>query len=326
MFFSDSPDIQPDHYADVLKLCELADASGLSAAWFPERHFHRFGGGSPNPAILAAAVASRTQRISVRAGSVVAPLHDPIRIAEDWALVDQVSGGRAGVALASGWNLDDFVLAPESYAHRKAVLQRCLRDIQELWSGGQVARETPDGRTICLGTLPPAVQRPFPIWLTSSGSDGTFELAGEMGLGVLTHMLGQTTDDLSRRIALYHAKLPENAKRRLAVLVHTSISDSASTIDSAAAAFRSYLGTSFELWAGAAAGISDSDRQYLIARSAQRLLEQSLIGPPEVATARLQELARLGVTEAVCLVDFGTSMTSITDTIRHLGSIVADPH
>mgnify|MGYP006138748669 CR=1 FL=1 len=59
----------------------LADERGFSALWVPERHFHRFGGLFPNPAVLGAAVAMATRRLQIRAGSLVSPLHDSLRIA-----------------------------------------------------------------------------------------------------------------------------------------------------------------------------------------------------------------------------------------------------
>ena len=57
--------------------------------------------------------------IGLRAGSCVSPLHHPIRIAEEWAVVDNISGGRVGISFASGWQPNDFVLQPEHYADRQ---------------------------------------------------------------------------------------------------------------------------------------------------------------------------------------------------------------
>ena len=70
--------------------------NGFKAVWTPERHFHAFGGLYPNPAVTSAAVAAITTRVRVRAGSVVLPLHNPIRVAEEWAVVDNLSQGRVG--------------------------------------------------------------------------------------------------------------------------------------------------------------------------------------------------------------------------------------
>ena len=73
--------------------------------------------------MTAAALAAVTERVRVRSGSVVVPLHHPARIAEEWALVDFLSGGRVDLGLASGWFPNDFVLAtPDSYQRRGEIV------------------------------------------------------------------------------------------------------------------------------------------------------------------------------------------------------------
>src|SRR5438874_11691640 len=98
MFFSDSGGVDSPHKYDlVLQSAKFADERGFCAIWVPERHFHSFGGLFPNPSVIAAALAMITHRLELRAGSVVVPLHDPIRVAEEWAMVDNLSGGRVAL-------------------------------------------------------------------------------------------------------------------------------------------------------------------------------------------------------------------------------------
>ena len=78
-------------------------------------------------------MAAVTERVAVRACSVVAPLHHPARIAEEWSVVDNLSGGRVGVAFASGWHSVDFVLRPQSYKRRKDVLIEHIEAVRRLW-------------------------------------------------------------------------------------------------------------------------------------------------------------------------------------------------
>lgn len=111
-----------DKYEQLLSTARLADTLNFHAIWTPERHFHTFGGMFANPSVVSAALAACTQRIGIRAGSVVLPLHDPLRVAEEWAIVDNLSHGRAGVAFASGWQRNDFVLRAENYRQRQQVL------------------------------------------------------------------------------------------------------------------------------------------------------------------------------------------------------------
>src|SRR5581483_11424079 len=111
-----------DKYRLLLEGARFADQHGFSAVWTPERHFHAFGGLYPNPSLTSAALAVLTKRIGIRAGSVVLPLHNPIRVAEEWSVVDNLSGGRVGLSFASGWHAADFALMPENFKTRREVM------------------------------------------------------------------------------------------------------------------------------------------------------------------------------------------------------------
>lgn len=122
MFFA-AENAHGDPYSLVIEAARRADAAGFEAVWLPERHFDRFGGPYPNPAVLAAAVTQVTSRIRIRAGSVILPLHDPLEVAEAWAMVDLLSRGRVDMAFGSGWNPNDFALSPDTFADAKGVLR-----------------------------------------------------------------------------------------------------------------------------------------------------------------------------------------------------------
>src|SRR5258708_28341355 len=142
-----------DKYRLLVEGAKFADTHGFSAVWTPERHFHEFGGLYPNPSVTSAALATVTERIQLRAGSVVLPLHDPLRVAEEWAVVDNLSHGRVAISFASGWQPNDFVLAPENYANRKAVMLRGIETVRRLWRGEKVRRRDGNGTEIDGGTL-----------------------------------------------------------------------------------------------------------------------------------------------------------------------------
>ena len=160
--------------------------------------------------MTGAAVAAVTERVEIRAGSVVLPLHNPLRVAEEWSVVDNLSGGRVGVSFASGWHADDFALAPgrlrrpaggawlrgdRDRAARCGAARRCSRR-----SGDRPARSR------CASSRAP-VQPELPVWLTAAGNPETFELAGEIGANVLTHLLGQSARGAApTKIALYRAR------------------------------------------------------------------------------------------------------------------------
>src|SRR5262249_7568184 len=155
-------------YRLLLEGARFADAHGFVAVWTPERHFHEFGGLYPNPAVTGAALAAVTENVQIRAGSVVLPLHHPIRVAEEWSVVDNLSGGRVGLSFASGWHAQDFALRPENYADRRAVMRRGIETVLKLWRGEAVAAKSGDGRGIEGRILPPPVQAAPPLWITAA--------------------------------------------------------------------------------------------------------------------------------------------------------------
>ena len=204
-YFAAGEDTAHDGYRLLLDSARWADTHGFEAVWTPERHFHAFGGAYPNPAVVGAAVAAVTKNVRIRAGSVVAPLHSPARIAEEWAVVDNLSGGRVDLSFAAGWQPNDFVLNPGAYATARDQLPTMIDTVRRLWRGDSVDMPGHDGAPVAVRTLPRPVQAELPVWLTSAGSTSTFERAGTLGTNLLTHLLGQSIEQLAENIACYRA-------------------------------------------------------------------------------------------------------------------------
>lgn len=83
-------------YQLSLESAKFGDEMGFTAVWTRERHFQEFGGLYGSPSVTGAAIPVTTQRIAIRAGSVVLPLQNPLRVAEEWAMIDNLSKGRVG--------------------------------------------------------------------------------------------------------------------------------------------------------------------------------------------------------------------------------------
>src|SRR3954454_4606598 len=93
-FFKGGEHARGDKYKLLLDASRFADEHEFCCVWTPERHFHKFGGLFPNPAVTGAALAMIIHHLQIRAGSLISPLHDALRIVEEWAVVDNLSGGR----------------------------------------------------------------------------------------------------------------------------------------------------------------------------------------------------------------------------------------
>ena len=175
MFFSTQPEsIGRGRYRLLLESAKFADQNDFSCIWTPERHFDDFGGIFPNPALTSAALAMITENIELRAGSLISPTHDLIRIAEEWSVVDNLSNGRIAISFGSGWNINDFIFFPDHYQNRQKVMYSQIETIQSLWQGNSVIRRNSAGQEVEVTIYPQPVSPSLPLWITSSGRVETF--------------------------------------------------------------------------------------------------------------------------------------------------------
>ncbi len=225
-FSADARQDVQQRYRLLLEGARFADTHGFCAVWTPERHFHEFGGLYPNPAVTSAAVAAVTSRIRVRAGSVVLPLHHPIRVAEEWAMVDNLSNGRVELSFASGWHANDFALMPQNYESRREKMAEGIETVRRLWRGEAVPATNGQGRPIEVRSYPAPVQAEPPMWITAAGSLDTFRLAGKLGTRMLTNLLGQTVEELAGKIAAYRQAWREAGHQgdgHVTLMLHTFV-------------------------------------------------------------------------------------------------------
>ena len=333
IFFSaDGTATKENKYQLFLDSVRFADSHGFRAVWTPERHFHPFGGLYPNPALLAASMATMTENIQLRAGSVVIPFHDPLRIAEDWSVIDNLSGGRVGIACASGWHTNDFVLAPDDYKDRKQIMDEHLSTIQKLWRGESITRSNGSGKPTEVRIYPDPIQPILPMWLASH-SDATFIKAGELGLNVLTVLWDTDIEALSRKIDLYHKSLREYgfdpATREVALMMHTFVDDSMDVVqEKVKSAYEAYLNVNLGLQSNLIQGLdrtidlTQDDKEFIISHATQQLFKtRGLVGTPDICIEKLKVLQAIGVTEVACLIDFGVDDTSMMRSLYKLDEV-----
>ena len=342
MFFagSDRPG-GSDRYSLVRQAVQFADRAGFRAVWTPERHFHEFGGLFPNPSVLGAALAMWTERLQIRAGSLISPLHDPIRIAEEWSVVDNLSNGRVAISFGAGWNADDFVFHPDRYATRQARLYQDVDEVTRLWRGEAVVRQNGAGAPATLHVRPRPVQPELPVWVTSSGHVDTFVSAGRVGANLLTHLMGQTTEQLAEKIGRYReARAAVGRDPRtgiVSVMLHTFIgTDIEEVTRIVKEPFCEYLKSAVRLEQRAAAGggaisgghhiephaVSPEAMRDLLEVTFERYFRTaSLLGTVETGQAMVARLSACGVDEVACLIDFGPSDEQVLAALRELDTL-----
>ncbi len=328
-FASEDQTGHQDRYRFVQDAAVLADRNGFSAVWVPERHFHPFGGLFPSPAVLSAWLAAHTKRVRLRAGSVVLPLNDPLRVAEEWAMVDNLSGGRVDLALATGWDADSFVLAADNYPRRHEALFEYAHQLMHLWSGGGLSRRNGTGTLREVRTYPRPLQPKVNIWITATYRGDLFEHAGRAGLNVLTALLMQDVDKLAANIRRYRkareAAGHDPAEGRVSVMLHTYVGASdAEARSTARQPLSDYLKSSIDLWSKESEELRRLPQNQVAEVAVSRYIDRSsLIGDSDAVLRMLAKLRMVGTDEVACLVDFGIAGEAALQSIERLSNAIA---
>ena len=340
-FFGDYPDGEgaprpADAYDHIIETARFADRHGFSSLWLPERHFHSFGGLFPNPAVLASVLARETSRIRLNSGSVVLPLHDPVRVAEEWSVVDNLSGGRVGLGCATGWHARDFALHPDRFARRKEIAFAHLDDVRTLWAGGTVRRPTGEGEETDVRIHPRPVQEMPPMFLATSGRRASYEDAGRRGLGIVTNLMNQSVEELAENVRHYRKAREQYGldpdEGRVTVLLHTYLGeDHATARAEALEPMTRYLRSSLQMRSAASAlgtgpqdvaAASEEDLDYLFRRAYDRYCdERALIGTPDSCSPLVEALREAEVDEIAALVDFGLPADRMRAGLEHLNAL-----
>ncbi|PYE26057.1 putative FMN-dependent luciferase-like monooxygenase [Rhizobium sp. PP-CC-3A-592] len=153
-----------------------AEAFGFDSAWIAQHHFHPEEGGLPSPSVFLAYVAARTERIRLGTGVITLPMENPIRVAEDAAVLDLLSNGRLEVGFGTGGTRESFEEFGIDSATRGEVYARNLALVRTAWAG----KALPSGNTL----YPPAPTLIDRVWLATFSVGGA-ELAGRSGDGLM---------------------------------------------------------------------------------------------------------------------------------------------
>ncbi len=159
-------------YTEVLEQAEAADEWGFDSFWVAEHHFHEYGA-VPRPPVFLAAAAQRTRRIRLGAGVVVLPFDHPLRVAEDYAMVDVLSAGRLNLGVGSGYLQHEYAGFRVDPGEKRERLNEALEILLRAWTGERVSwagrHHRVDG--VQLNVRPVQQPRP-PIWVATLRTDG----------------------------------------------------------------------------------------------------------------------------------------------------------
>src|SRR3989440_7400207 len=186
-------------YREVLDLVRLAEALGFDSAWVSEHHGSS-DGYLPSLLPMLAAFAASTERIQLGTGVMLAPFHDPLRLAEDAAVVDQISGGRLILGLGLGWREEEFRMFGQQPTERVRRTIDTVEVLRRAWTGERFSYEGKAYSYDRVKITPRPAQEPgVPIYL-GGFTDQAVRRAGRLGDGFIRSRGG--FDDAKHSVSL----------------------------------------------------------------------------------------------------------------------------
>jgi alkanesulfonate monooxygenase SsuD/methylene tetrahydromethanopterin reductase-like flavin-dependent oxidoreductase (luciferase family) len=189
---SDGPADIGDLYAAAIEMSVWGEEHGAVSVVVSEHHASP-DGYLPSPMILAAAIAARTSTVPITVAALLVPLHDPVRLAEDMAVLDVISHGRVVYVAGLGYRPEEYAMFGRSLAERGTRMEECLTVLIRAWTGEQFEY---DGRTVCVTPKPVTPGGPFLMY--GGGSRAAARRAARFGLGFFAQTWAAGLEDTYR--------------------------------------------------------------------------------------------------------------------------------
>jgi alkanesulfonate monooxygenase SsuD/methylene tetrahydromethanopterin reductase-like flavin-dependent oxidoreductase (luciferase family) len=300
-------------YEETLRQAELAERLGFDSFMVAEHHFHEYGA-VPNPAVFLAAAAQRTRRIRLGPAISVLPFRNPLTVAEDYALLDQLSGGRLVMGVGSGYLKHEFEGFGVAGERKRELFDGHLDALRRAWAGEAVAV---GGAPATINVQP--VQRPHPpIYVAALRAEAAYHIGrqGNRLMSVPYASVGRL-EDIGPMLAEHARGFAEaggaDAREATLIALHAHVAGSdAEARANAAEAFDLYVAT----------------RLYARRQTYDDILRSrlGLFGSVERVLGQLRELAAMGVGHVMLLLNFGAMPAArVEASMRLFAEAVAPP-
>jgi alkanesulfonate monooxygenase SsuD/methylene tetrahydromethanopterin reductase-like flavin-dependent oxidoreductase (luciferase family) len=305
-----------DRLAETMVLAREAERSGLHAFWVAEHHFHP-GGVCPSPPVLLAAIGARTKSIRVGAMVSVLPFHDPVEVAEEYAMVDRLTGGRLNLGLGSGYipaELEGFGVDP---ATKREGFDRAYDTVVAAFSGAPV--QTTRGTPVQVSTNVRPIQQPHPpLWIAVQRREALpFVARRNASVGLIPYATVPDLTTLAEEIREFRAALPSGSSAQVSVALHLYAGD---RLPAARKALQRYLDSRLATQSAFYQQRVREDPRLANAAS----IEASgfaLLGAAHEVRERLRGFESAGVDEVLGIFDFGGLAPShVRASVRALGA------
>lgn len=314
--FPPGTDESRDRHGEVVCLASHADRFGWNGFWVAEHHFHP-GGTCPSAPVLLAACGQRTERI--RLGSMVSVLafHDPVRLAEQYALLDRLVHGRVNLGVGSGYiplEFEGFGIDPSTKRER---FDKSLALFLSALKGEEIVRDGAPATGIRLNIRP--VQQPHPpVWIAAQRREALpFVAQKGVSVALIPYATVAGLDELAEQIREFRHHVPAGGCAEVATAVHLY---AGSHVAEAHASLQRYLDGRLATQSTFYQQKVQHDPRHASAET----IEQSglaLIGSPPEIRKKLDAYRAIGVDEILGILDFGgLPFEYVLETVEALGT------
>lgn len=283
-----------EFYGQLLDQAVLAEDLGYDTFFVAEHHFDPYGV-IPNPTVWMAAAAQRTSRLKLAPAIAVLPFRDPKLVAEDYAMVDQLSGGRLVLGVGSGYLKHEFEGFNADGAVKRFLFDESLEIIRRLWTGERVTFKSDhyDIRDVAINVLPR--QSDVPVYVATLRADVAY-FVGKAGNNIMNvpYATVDRFEEIGTIMEQFRKGVAENPKApgKSLVALHTWIADS----DEAA---RAEAKDPFDLYV--------RTRKYAKSQTYDDIIASglSLFGSVDTVVEKMVKLHAMGVDHVMTLHNFG---------------------
>jgi alkanesulfonate monooxygenase SsuD/methylene tetrahydromethanopterin reductase-like flavin-dependent oxidoreductase (luciferase family) len=302
-------------YREVLEEAQYAEELGYEGFWIGEHHFQASQRVFPSPQMMLAAISQRTRRLRLGTGVSVLPVNDPIRLAEDMAELDLISGGRVCFGAGRGYQPHEFAGFHVPMESSKERFWECLEVIRLAWTREQFSYQGKHFQYEDIALLPRPLQKPTPPIYVAAASPGSAEEIARRGyaLSCAPFASSPSPEEVAAQLERYretfiaagHGHPPDD----LPHVFWTHLADSTEqALKEAEAGMKRKLGSASKVWVKP--GVSGYETfakigQFLATATIEQLDALSIFGDPARCREKIKRYQAAGVTHLLLMFDWG---------------------
>lgn len=210
---------------NIIDQIVLGDEIGFDTVWLGELHFGRRSSILASPLMVLAAAAQRTKRIRLGTAVSLLPLHSPVKMAEEAATADILSGGRLEFGVGRGTAPIHYVGYNISQEESRERFEEALEVILKAWTNDTFSYRGKYFQAEDLSVVPKPLQKPHPPLRLAANSPDTFAIGGRLGLPIFSSPLINPPEKLHEHLAVHRETLKPGARQDVALMFSVHVSE-----------------------------------------------------------------------------------------------------